>query len=86
MKMLELDGKANDVTRSKTLTMSATFQQNDACYHEIKSKQKFCTVIGCRQAVNITKLVLAFQKLMVSHLYKTFTSFYTARVSVIHFI
>lgn len=78
--------KANDVTRSRTLTMSATFRQNNAWCHKIKSKQKFCTLLVCRPAVNITKLVQAFRKLIIAHQFKKFTSFYTARVSVIHFI
>jgi len=86
MKVWELDSKANDVTRSKMLTKSATFHQINVWCHQIKSKQKFCTRIGCRLAVNITKLrvVLAFHKLIVAHLFKKFTSFYTARISVIH--
>jgi hypothetical protein len=51
-----------------------------------KSKQKFCTLIGFRRAVNVTKLVLAFHKLIVAQLFKQFASFYTARVSAIHFV
>ena len=51
-----------------------------------KSKQKFCTLIGFIHAVCITKLVVAFHKLIVAQLFKKFASFYTARVSVIHFI
>ena len=50
-----------------------------------KSKQKFCPLIGCRHAVNITNLVLAFHKLIVAQLFKKIASFCTARVSVIHF-
>jgi hypothetical protein len=86
MKVWKRDGKANDVTRSKTLTMSATLHQNNVWCHKIKSKQKFCTRIGCRHVVNITKLVLAFHKLIVAQLFKKIASFYTARVSVIHFV
>jgi len=44
MKVWELDSKANDVTRSKMLTKSATFHQNNARCHHIKSKQKFLPV------------------------------------------
>jgi hypothetical protein len=45
MKVWELDGKANDVTRSKTLTISATFHKSNARVTKLKVSRNFVPVL-----------------------------------------